>query len=88
MMQADAIGAIKSILGVLKRNPALAQTLSDDANIVEDVGLDSLQMLQFMLDVEERLGVRIDFEVMEFSDLHSITRFTDFLAGMPRQPLA
>jgi hypothetical protein len=40
-------------------------------------------MLQFMLELEDRLAIRIDFDRLEFSYLHSIHRLADFLDTMP-----
>ena len=75
--------AIKEIIAQLKHAPALAMQLSDTADILEDVGLDSLEMLQFMLELEERLVIQIDFDTLEFSHLHSIRSLAEFLVTMP-----
>jgi len=77
------INTIKMILSTLKKSPELAHSLSDTANIIEDVGLDSLEMLQFMLEVEEKLAVVIDFDQLEYEHLHSITRLATLLRTMP-----
>ena len=75
---------IKSILEEVRGVPGLSATLSDSASIVDDVGLDSLEMLTFMLKIEERLRVRIDFEQMDFSYLQSIEALSRFLGRMER----
>ena len=82
------IAAIKDIVSRLKRDPAIAARLDDKADLVEGVGLDSLEMLQFMLELEERLAVQIDFDQLEFSYLRSIERLAAFLDTMPRRQLA
>ena len=78
------IEEIKHILESVKRVPGLAQRLPDSADIIDEVGLDSLEMLQFMLEIESRLGVQVDFEAMEFSYLRSIKTLSEFLATMER----
>src|SRR5262245_28857747 len=50
-----AIDAIKQTLEKVKGVRGLARKLADDADIIATVGLDSLEMLRFMLDIEERL---------------------------------
>ena len=80
-----AIRVIKESLEHVKRTPDLAVTLSDRADIIEEVGLDSLQMLQFMLELEERLSIQIDFDALEYSYLNSIQRLAEFLERMPQQ---
>jgi acyl carrier protein len=74
---------IKSVVAKLKRNPDLAADLDDNADLVKDVRLDSLELLQFMLDLEERMNIRIDFEALEFSFLNDIAVLADFLERMP-----
>jgi acyl carrier protein len=81
----DTITAIKAILGKLKRDESMAAQLSDEADLIDEVGLDSLEMLQFMLEVEERLGLQIDFEALEFDYLRSIRVLAEFLDRTPRK---
>lgn len=78
------IDQIKSILEEVRGVPGLSGSLSDGASLIDDVGLDSLEMLTFMLKIEEKLKVRIDFEQMDFSHLQSIERLSDFLSRMER----
>lgn len=82
------IAAIKDIVARLKRDPGLAARLDDAADLVDGVGLDSLEMLQFMLELEERLAIQIDFDQLEFSYLRSISRLAAFLDSMPRRQVA
>lgn len=81
----ETIGTIKAILGKLKRDESMAARLSDEADLIDEVGLDSLEMLQFMLEAEERLGLQIDFEALEFDYLRSIRVLAEFLDTMPRK---
>jgi acyl carrier protein len=77
------ISTIKAIIAKLKRQPELVNELSDHADLINEVGLDSLELLQFMLEVEERLGIQIDFDALEFSYLHAIHTLAVFLEKMP-----
>jgi acyl carrier protein len=80
------IEVIKRIVTTIKRTPMLASDLSGDTNLIEDVKLDSLELLQFMLEVEERLAIRIDFDALDFYHLQSIARLAEFLESMPPLP--
>lgn len=80
----DTVEVIKRIVGGLKRAPAVKAQLNAQTNLVEDVKLDSLELLQLMLELEDRLAVQIDFEALEFSHLYSIARLAGFLDSMPR----
>jgi acyl carrier protein len=73
---------IKSILGGVKENPDLARSLPDNADIINDVGLDSLQMISFILTVEEEFGIQFDFDGFDYSYLNSIDEFARYLSGM------
>ena len=71
---------IKLVLEKIKGSPGLAKTLPDTANIIEDVGMDSLEMMDFMLEVENHFEMEIDFERLEFEFLESIEKFSEFLS--------
>ncbi len=75
---------VKLILEKIKGIPGLAAQLSDSADIIEDVGLDSLQMMEFMLEVESQLHLEIDFEKLDFSYLKSIEKFSEVLQQMKK----
>jgi acyl carrier protein len=78
------IREIKLILEKVKGMPGLADRLADSADIIEDVGLDSLQMMEFMLEVESQLNLEIDFEKLDFSYLKSIKKFSEILQQMKK----
>ena len=71
---------IKKILSGIQKNPALSETLSDDTDIINEVGLDSLQMVTFVLKLEEELDIEIDFDTFDFSHLSSIGNLAEFLS--------
>jgi acyl carrier protein len=76
--------ALKDVLADLRGDPEL-KNLPDDASVLSDVGLDSLELLQFMLEVEARLAVEVDFERLSYEQLESLTDLASFLDSMPRQ---
>jgi acyl carrier protein len=78
------IQEIKLILEQIKGVPGLAAQLADSADIIEDIGLDSLQMMEFMLEVESQLDLEIDFEKLDFSYLKSIEKFSEVLQQMKK----
>jgi acyl carrier protein len=75
---------IKRVLEHVKRVPGLAARLDDSAHLINDVGLDSLEMMEFMLELESRLAVTIDFERLDFAALESIATFSGVIATMRR----
>ena len=84
----STVSAIKQIVAKLRNTPELASNLPDTADLVNGLALDSLEMLQFMLELEDRLSIRIDFDRLQFSYLESISTLAHFLDTMPpRQSL-
>lgn len=71
---------IKKILSEVKDTPVAVMTLSDDTDIINDIGLDSLQMVTFMLKLEQELDIQIDFDNLDFSNLMSVGSLCDFLS--------
>ncbi len=78
------IDDIKMLLEEVKGVPGFSKNLSDSASLIEDVRLDSLEMINFMLRIEDALKVEIDFEQLDFSYLNSIKAFSEFLTKMKR----
>ena len=79
----NTINTIKSILGQLRASPEMAFQLSDSADLVNDIELDSLELLQFLLEIEANLDIKIDFESLEYSHLNSISILATFLDTLP-----
>ena len=67
------------ILADIKEDEKLKDSLTGDSSIIDDVGLDSLEMINFLLMIEEEFGKEIDFERLEYSNLESINKFVSFL---------
>ncbi len=76
--------ALKDVLASLRGDPDLKK-LPDHASVISDVGLDSLELLQFMLEIEANLAIEVDFERLSFDDLESLTDLAAFVDSMPRQ---
>ncbi|WP_068776879.1 acyl carrier protein [Paenibacillus sp. FJAT-26967] len=57
----------------------LRDNLTPATDLNNDVGLDSLQMIQFMLKIEERLNITIDYDEFDYIHLESIGSFIEFL---------
>ncbi len=74
---------IKQTLARVTEKPELAETLHSDTDIIDRVGLDSLQMIQLFLILEEELDVEIDFEGLDFAHMESVGALASFLASCP-----
>lgn len=81
----STVDDLKEVLAGLIGDPELAQTLPDSASLLSDVTLDSLELLQFMLEIEASLAVEVDFERLSYEHLESLVDLASFLDSMPRQ---
>ena len=70
---------VEILCSIKEDQPELRQSLSPEMNLNNDIGLDSLQMIQFMLKVEEQLNVVIDYDQFDYEHLQSIGTFIAFL---------
>ncbi|WP_055108089.1 acyl carrier protein [Paenibacillus ihumii] len=76
------------LCSIKEDHPELRQSLSPETDLNNDIGLDSLQMIQFMLKVEEQLNVVIDYDHFDYEHLQSIEAFLTFLNSCQPQEQA
>ena len=70
---------VKEILCNITGNNTYMQTLTGDYSIVEDTSIDSLQMINFILQIEEEFEIEVDFDEFDFDILKSSIRFCDYI---------
>ncbi len=75
--------ALKQILAKVKSDPRLFSRFPESAHLVDEIGLDSIEMLQLMLEIESTLAIQIDFDRLEFAYLRSIDTLAAFLDTLP-----
>jgi acyl carrier protein len=76
--------AMKELLAEVMGDPGLVAGISDDADVVDELRLDSLQMISFLLAIEDRFDVELDFESLGLDDLRSLRRFCALVLPAPR----
>ena len=77
-MQSQVIRMISEV----KEDPELAGKLDGTSDIIHDAGLDSLQLVHFMLKIEDEFDVEIDFDDFELEYLSSIDTFCGYVREM------
>ncbi|WP_238653922.1 acyl carrier protein [Paenibacillus piscarius] len=75
---------ILAMISEVKDDTGLAIRLNGHSSIMEDGGLDSLQLITFLLKVEERYGIVIDFEQFEFDCMESVTVFCNYISELQK----
>jgi len=53
---------------------------SPDTDLIDSGLLDSLQLVQLLLQIEERMGARIPLDEVELDDLRSVSRLAGLIA--------
>jgi D-alanine--poly(phosphoribitol) ligase subunit 2 len=57
-----------------------------DTDLIESGLLDSLQLVELLVQIEQRFGLQITLEDLDFDDLRSVTRIAGMIAtAAPRQ---
>jgi D-alanine--poly(phosphoribitol) ligase subunit 2 len=75
-MQADLIGELSALF-----DEALhIEVPSPDTDLIDSGLLDSLQLVQLLLHIEERMGARIPLDEVELDDLRSVTRLASLIS--------
>ncbi len=72
---------ISAIAEVLEDNE-IASTLTADSDLINDVGLDSIQLINMILNLEDNLDVVIDFDDFDFDEINTIGNLAEFLKGL------
>lgn len=70
---------IIDILVEVKENPVLADQFSENSKIFEDIGLDSLEMINFVLKVEDEFNIEINFDEFDYSNMEDVRTFASFI---------
>ncbi|PUA34626.1 D-alanyl carrier protein [Paenibacillus elgii] len=56
--------------------------ITTNLNLVNDLNIDSIQLINFILKVEEKLGIDIDYQGIQLEHLESIKQFHDYIMGI------
>ena len=75
---------VVELMARVKGDPSLVGKIGGSSHLVDDVGLDSLQMINLILLIENEFGIEIDFDSFQVDHLSSLDRFTEYLQGLAR----
>lgn len=75
---ANNLDRIRDLLARVMESPDLAAGVTEETDLLNDLGIDSLHMITFLLSVEEEFDVEIDFESLEPEHLCSVRTFCEF----------
>ncbi|MGZ7443504.1 acyl carrier protein [Paenibacillus sp. TH7-28] len=75
---------IIAIIAEVKEDPELIRSLDGSSDLMLDAALDSLQIINFILRVEDEFNVEIDFDSFEQEHLKSVETFSNYIAELVR----
>ena len=71
-------GKLKELLAEVVGDDTLSGKIHDGSDIINEIGLDSIQMINFILMIEDEFGIEIDFENFDYANFErfdSLCRF-------------
>ncbi len=75
----QVIEKLYSILSEIKEDNSLTSNLNESSNLIDDVGIDSLQMISLMIDIEKEFFIELNFSQINISHMNSIGSLADFI---------
>ena len=69
---------IKDVLAVVIRNPEV-KNVSHDTKLKDEIGLDSMTSLMFLLALEDKLKFSVDPATLKVSDFYSIETICNYV---------
>jgi acyl carrier protein len=61
------------------KDPVLADEFTENSKIFDDIGLDSLEMINFVLKVEDEFNIEINFDEFDYSNMEDVKTFASFI---------
>jgi acyl carrier protein len=74
---------IRLLAELMEQNPE-AVSWNSDTDILNEIGVDSLQLVRLLLKLEEELNLMIDYDALTFDDLATIGTLASFLSRCKR----
>lgn len=73
------------MIAEVKQDPSLLRTVTGGSHLVSDLNLDSLQLIELILKVQEKFSVAMDFDSFEIEHVSSLDSFVQYISQLPRE---
>jgi acyl carrier protein len=70
---------VRGVLVDVLANGMSTEEVGRDADLVEEYGLDSLQMISFLLGIEDTFDLELDYENLELDHLRTVAQFASYV---------
>lgn len=75
---------LAELIAQAKGDASLATKLDESSHLVNDAGLDSLELINLILLVEREFGVTVDFDSFSVTHLSSVANFATYIRELPK----
>jgi acyl carrier protein len=72
---------VVALIARIRNDPGLAARLSPDTGLLDEVGLNSIEVVELMLGLEDALDVEIPFGTLKREDLASVRTLVAAVRG-------
>lgn len=59
--------------------------ITSNSNLIDDIGISSLEVVQLLVGIEERLEIAIQLETFDYNLLNNVGKFAEFIAKQPKR---
>jgi acyl carrier protein len=84
-MEIDVKERLKEMIVEITENESLRGTMRDATDLINGVGLDSIQMVNFILMIEDEFSLEIDLESFNIDILKSIADFSTHIVELQEE---
>ncbi|WP_086929409.1 acyl carrier protein [Agarilytica rhodophyticola] len=70
---------LKAIIAEIKKIDV--NNIDDEANLLDDIGLGSLDVVSLMFKIEEEFDMEVDFDSFQYEYLSSLSKLVAYLEG-------
>ncbi len=70
---------IKKTIVLVMNDQSLQETITEETDLINDIGFDSLQLVDFLLEIEKEFGIDINLESLEIDQVRSVRNFIQFI---------
>ncbi len=74
-----SLNDLAGFIAEIRETPSLAGALRPDTDLIDEVGLDSLELVQLLLKLEAAVGSHFDFDTLEFDLFRNSQALVDFM---------
>ena len=76
---------LAALIRDIRQDETPAVELTDDVNLLLDLGLDSIQIISIILAVEDTFDIEIDYDNFEYGNMESVKSFCGFIASSKKK---